>query len=200
MRKNINHSQADMISGFQRLSRDREAGKRTGQWFTRAAMTIHTEADREARTIPATIATENPVTIWDRASSRMMQEVLVATGGQIFEWVPMLRAHESYYLESTLGSVLNSRLIRSEVRATLQFAKTDDVEPIWIRVRDGHLRGVSIGGRRLAWTDIEPGVTAEVAGRRWTAGRVALRITTKWIQREASIVIFGADGGAATAM
>ncbi len=198
--KKPHYSQADMISGFERLDRDRESGKRTGQWFTRAAMTVHEEVDREARTIPAVIATENPVTIWDRQSSRMMQEVLIAGGGQLFEWVPMLNAHSAYYLESTLGSVLNSRMQQNEIRATLQFAATTDVEPIWIRVRDGHLRGVSIGGRRLAWTDIEPGVTTEVAGRRWTAGRVPLRITTKWIQREASMVIFGADGGAATAM
>ncbi|MEP2072617.1 hypothetical protein [Rhodopirellula bahusiensis] len=47
--------------------------------------------------------------------------------------------------------------------------------------------------------DIEPGQTAEILGRRWTAGsKFPLRVTTQWIQREASIVIFGADGGAST--
>lgn len=194
------YSMSEVISGFQRLDRDRAAGKRTGQWFTRAAMTMVDQVDREARTIPAVIATENPVTIYDRASGRMMQEVLIASGGQLYEWCPLLNAHSAYYLESTLGSVLSSRMVGSEIRANLQFAEAPDVEPIWSRVRDGHLRGVSIGGRRMSWTDIEPGVTTEVAGRRWTAGRMALRVTTNWIEREASIVIFGADGGAATAM
>lgn len=193
-------SAVNLTSGFARLARDRRDAKASGQWFQRAAMTMIDEVDRNARTIPAVIATENPVTIWDRGSQRVMQEVLIAGGGQLFEWVPMLDSHQSWSLHSTLGSVLNSRLVKNEVRSTLQFVNSPEVEPVWVRVRDGHLRAVSIGGRRMAWTDIEPGVTAEVAGRRWTAGRVALRITTKWIQREASVVIFGADGGAATDM
>lgn len=187
-------------SGYERLKRERQTAKASGQWFRRAAFTLPDQVDRDARTIPAVIATENPVTIWDRRTQRVMQEVLVASGGQLFEWVPMLDSHETWSLRSNLGSVLNSVVTGREVRAMLKFAESDDVEPIWSRVRDGHLRSVSIGGRRLTFTDIEPGQTADVAGRKWRAGRVPLRITTNWIQREASIVIFGADGGASTAL
>lgn len=172
---------------------------RSASWFCRAAMTLVDQVDREARTIPAVIATENMVTFYDWASSRVMQEVLLGSGATLFDWVPLLDSHDDWSLRSNLGSVLNSRRQGKTIVGTLQFAATPDVEPIWIRVRDGHLRAVSIGGRRLTWTDIEPGQSAEVAGRKWTAGKVPLRITTKWVQKETSVVIFGADGGAATA-
>lgn len=180
------------------LVRERTSAKGIGQWFSRAAFTDLQGVDIDARTIPATVTTEAPVVVWDRQRSRVIQEVLVAKGGQLFDWVPMLDSHMSYSLTSNLGSVLSSRLVGNEVKSLLKFADVPDVEPVWARVRDGHLRAVSIGGRRLAFTDIEPGQSVELVGRRWTAGRLPLRVTTKWIQREVSIVIFGADGGAAT--
>lgn len=172
--------------------------RRSPTWFSRAATTNLDTIDSENRTINAVIATENPVAFYDYPSRRVMREVLIAAGGRLSPWVPLLNAHREYELTSSLGSVLESKMLKSEITARLQFARTDDVNPVWDRVRDGHLRMVSIGGRRLTFTDIEPGQSAEIAGRRWTAGKLPLRVTTQWVQREASVVIFGADGGAST--
>ncbi|TWU15968.1 hypothetical protein [Allorhodopirellula heiligendammensis] len=172
--------------------------RRSPTWFSRAATTNLDTVDRENRTINAVIATENPVVFYDYGSRRVMREVLVAAGGRLSPWVPLLNSHQSWDLQSSLGSVLESKMIKAEITARLQFSSTADVDPIWQRVRDGHLRMISIGGRRLTFTDIEPGQSAEIAGRRWVAGKQPLRVTTQWIQREASVVIFGADGGAST--
>ncbi|MEM9367511.1 MAG: hypothetical protein AAGD07_16080 [Planctomycetota bacterium] len=180
----------------------RQSGRRTNRphtnWFQRSAETMLDTVNADDRSIMATIATENPVVFYDRRSDQVMQEILVARGGRLSSWVPMLRRHRDWDLEYSLGSVLESAVSGATVRARLQFAATDDVEPIWVRVRDGHLRMVSIGGRRLQYTDIEAGTSTTIDGRRWTAGKVPLRVTTRWVQREASIVIFGADGGAST--
>ncbi|TWU66462.1 hypothetical protein [Crateriforma conspicua] len=183
---------------FDDIRREAKQLRASGLWFRRQALMMHDRVDRDSRTIPAVIATENPVLFWDPQRRRVSREVLVASGGMLFPWVPMLRMHQSWALEMSLGSVLNSRMVGRQIQADLQFAEAEDVQPVWSRVRDGHLRGVSIGGRRVEFTDIEPGQVATVAGRRWIAGKFPLRVTTKWIEREASVVLFGADGGPAT--
>lgn len=176
-----------------------ERARRSPTWFSRAALTDMNSLDAAARTIDATIATENPVKVYDWSQRRVIQEVLVGSGGRLSKWVPLLDSHNAWHLTNSLGSVLDSKLVGTDIKAQLQFAAEPDVDPIWGRVRDGHLRMVSIGGRRIKFIDIEPGQTAEILGRRWTAGsKFPLRVTTQWIQREASIVIFGADGGAST--
>lgn len=189
--QNPNATQADV--------RNLQRARRSTTWFARAALTELDTIDADARTIRATIATENPVKVYDWKQRRVIQEVLVGAGARLSKWVPLLDSHNAWHLTNSLGSVLDSQLVGRDVKAQLQFASEPDVEPIWGRVRDGHLRMVSIGGRRIKFTDIEPGQSAEIGGRRWTAGsKLPLRVTTQWIQREASIVIFGADGGAAT--
>ena len=189
----------------QHAARDREIQRRANQrrsdaWFTRSAETIRDEIDPTVRTIGAVIATENPVLVYDRINRRIVAEVLVAAGAQLFSWVPLLNSHQTWDLEYNLGSVLNAARQGQTIRASLSFANSPEVEPVWSRVRDGHLRAVSVGGRRVEFTDIEPGQSATVAGRRWIASpKYPLRVTHKWILRETSVVIFGADGGAATA-
>lgn len=183
--------------------REKRQSIRNGEWFRRTAEVMTDRVDASARSIPAIVASETPVPVYDRSSGRIVDEVLVSRGGKLPTWAPMLRAHETYDLvHSTLGSVMNARLKGDEIEALLSFAQpvgdSDDVERVWTRVRDGHLRGVSVGGRRLVYTDIEPGQSGTVAGRRWYAGKRPLRVTTSWVMREASIVIFGADHTAKT--
>ncbi len=172
----------------------RESSVTAGQYFLRAAtIAAPSKIDRNGRTIEATISTESPVSVFDRPTGRVIQEVLVASGAELMSWAPLLREHDLGALEHVIGSVLSPRRVGREIRATLRFASVDDVNPIWLRVRDGHLRAVSVGGRRVEWTDIEAGKVQTIAGRRWIAGNTVLRVTTRWILREASIVIFGGD-------
>lgn len=162
--------------------------------IVRAAYTIAATRDDDARTIDATIATQNPVMVYDWSQDRIIQEVLISRGAELPKWTPLLDSHMSYGLR-TPGSCINYRLEGDTIRATLRFAQDEDLEPIWARYRDDHLRGVSVGGTRIEYTDIQPGQSAQVAGRRWTAGsKYVMRITTKWKIRETSLVVFGADG------
>lgn len=162
-------------------------------WIRRAALIIPDTRDEEARTVDAVIATENPVRVYDYRTGQIMDEVLISRGARMPKWTPMLDSHSRWSL-LTLGSAVNYRLQKDVIRATLRFAVGDDVDPIWGRVRDDHLRGVSVGGSRITYTDIEAGQAARVAGRRWIAGDRPLRITTKWQINETSVVVFGADG------
>lgn len=167
---------------------------RNPNMILRAAYTIAATRDDDARTIDATIATQNPVMVYDWAQDRIIQEVLISRGAELPKWTPLLDSHMAYGLR-TPGSCINYRLEGDTIRATLRFAQDEDLEPIWARYRDDHLRGVSVGGARIEYTDIQPGQSAQVAGRRWTAGsKYVMRITTKWKIRETSLVVFGADG------
>lgn len=162
--------------------------------ITRAAFTIASTRDDAARTIEATIATQNPVLVYDYMDGRLMQEVLIVSGAKMPKWTPMLENHIRYSLR-TPGSVINYRIEGETIRATLRFASDEDIDPIWERYRSDHLRGVSVGGTRIEYTDIAVGQAAQVAGRRWVAGnKYPLRITTKWRINETSLVVFGADG------
>ncbi|MDM4015842.1 hypothetical protein [Roseiconus lacunae] len=151
--------------------------------------------DEATHSINAIVATERPVTIWDSRSRRYMMEILLMRGGQFPSWCPLLESHQSWTLNYVLGSVVGMKRSGRVARAEFRFAQDDDyVEPIWRKVRDKHIRGVSIGGRRVSYIDIEPGESANIFGRRFTAGRnMPLRVTTNWIARETSIVIFAAD-------
>lgn len=166
-----------------------------GLYFQRAGTIDKTSSNDERRSVDAVIATERPVPIYDRGSGKMMNEVLLMRGAVLPPWVPLLESHQTWSLMHVLGSVVGTTRSGRVARGRFEFAREDEhVDPIWRRVRDGHIRGVSVGGRRLSWVDIQPGESAEVAGRRWTAGReLGLRITTQWLMREASVVIFGAD-------
>ncbi len=162
-------------------------------WIARAAYVDSKSLNEASRSITATVATENPVMVYDWNNGRRMQEVLLSTGAEMPEWTPMLDSHNPYSL-LTLGSVKNYRRSGSNILGELVFAADENVDRIWRRVADGHLRAVSVGGLRREWIDIEPKQSAQVAGRRWTAGSLPMRITYSWMIRETSVVVFGADG------
>lgn len=62
--------------------------------------------------------------------------------------VPLLDNHRSWGgSEGVLGSVSNASVANGQGRATITFANTPDVENTWIKVRDGHIKGVSVGYR-----------------------------------------------------
>ncbi|MEO1526720.1 MAG: hypothetical protein AAFX06_14895 [Planctomycetota bacterium] len=167
----------------------------SGRWFIRGGGIEAGSASDAERSAVATIATERPVPAYDRRSGRIVDEILLMRGGQFPKWAPLLEAHQTWSMYSVLGSVHSTSRSGRVARGRFEFARDDEhVEQIWRKVRDGHIRGVSVGGQRASWVDIQPGESATVFGRRFTAGRERpLRVTTSWLMREASIVIFPAD-------
>lgn len=99
------------------------------------------------------------------------------------EGAPVLNGHMDFSAADTIGVVEEAWISEGTARARLRFAGTEDVEPVWQRVRDGILRQVSVGG--------------EITSAEWTeddGGR--LYLITGFVPREISMVPLGADPGA----
>lgn len=60
---------------------------------------------------------------------------------------PVLDAHMLRSVKDQLGVVVpgSAKIVDGQARATLQFSKRSDVDPIWQDIQDGVLRGVSTG-------------------------------------------------------
>lgn len=119
---------------------------------TRAAI-VPSSVNEEERTIEVVFGTETPVkrTTWDDGP---WLEVLSFNPDHIRVErlangvVPVLDNHRSWSgADGVLGSVSAYRIEGGKGYATLRFAKTPDVDNIWRKVADGHIKGVSVGYR-----------------------------------------------------
>lgn len=170
--------------------------------LTSRRATFRSESINEAnRSFEAVVATEAPAVVRDYETWRLIDEVLVASGGEFPQQMPLLDDHNRYGSLAVIGSAREFRQSESGWIGRGYFAEPSDggderLAAIWGRVRDGHIRDVSIGYVPIEWVDIPPGQTQEVNGRRYTAGERALRITTKWRAHELSITPIGADSNA----
>lgn len=151
-------------------------------------------ADEETRSVEAVIATDQPIKVYDYRSGEVIDEVLRMDGAQFDGQVPMLANHSRWSLDDVFGSAREITVNAHEMRARLFFAEgAEDVERAWLKVRDGHIRDVSIAYRAEKYTDIRPGQSLVVGGVTYRARGRTLRITTRWIPREVSLVPIGAD-------
>jgi len=154
--------------------------------------------DDAKRTIDAVVATEGRVTVMDSATWKLVDEVLLMTGVEYRDQIPLQQEHDRG-LFANLGSARNIRVEGSGLAATLHFASDDeDADFIWRRIRDGHVDALSIGYRAIESTEIRPGDSRAVAGKTYTAGQTVLRVVTRWQLREVSVVTVGADAAAGT--
>lgn len=153
-------------------------------------------ADEKTRSVAATIATENQVLVRDNATWELIDEVLRMDGVVIPERVAMLNNHYRYSIDDVLGSIREMKVEAGVLVGRCYFATgaEDSAEQrAWAKAREGHLTDVSVGYRTVASVDIPAGQSADVGGRRYTAGARRLRVTTRWEVREVSLVPVGAD-------
>ncbi len=119
------------------------------------------------RSIDATICTTAPVRIYDWENDEYVDEVLLPSGMKPNPaGMQLRRQHWRYDPTDVLGSVGNIRVSDDAVVATLEFSAAPDVEPIFVRVKEGHLKNVSIGGQyeTQRYTQIGAGKKATIAG------------------------------------
>lgn len=155
--------------------------------------------NEEEHSIEATIATENPVEVWDRKRWEVVDEILLMEGAQLPPDVRMLATHDRWSLDSVLGSARNIRRENGAIVARLHFVHGDkEADKAWNKVRQDHLKDTSIGYRVFDSTMIEPGQTATVAGRKFTARNLPLKISAIWKPKEVSLTPIGADEDAKT--
>lgn len=154
--------------------------------------------NEEERTVLATLSTEQPVPMWDYRTRSVIDEVLLASGGNFPERMPMLDDHSRWGANSVRGSIRNPINGGDRWRGTLHFARNagQEIDHSWELVRQGHLTDVSIGYRYADsdYVDIQPGQSQRIQGREFTANRNRImRVVTSWAAREASITPIGAD-------
>jgi len=173
----------------------REEATRDTRELTARTFTLRAESlDEKTRSVEAVLATDDPVAVWDWRAGELIDEVLRIDGADVPAQVPMLDSHSRYSAHSVYGSVRQIQTAEHELTGRLHFVDGDpDVERAYQRVAQGHLRDVSAGYRVLEATDISPGESATVGGRKYTAGKLALRISTRWALKEVSLVPIGAD-------
>lgn len=146
------------------------------------------------RSFEAVVATETRAEVFDFRTYEVIEEILLAEGGEFPDRCPLLDSHNRAQSRDVIGS---ATAFRREGRNWLGrgiFASDDaEVDRIAARVRDGHIRDVSIGYEVLAFVTIPARTTQEVNGRPYTAGDRTLRITTRWRVSELSVTPIGAD-------
>lgn len=165
--------------------------------FVRELSLRASSIDEKERSFEAVVATEQRVAIIDWQRYEVIDEILVARGGQFPEQVPLLPNHRRYDVLDVIGSAKSFRregdkwVGRGIVAEPAN--ERDDVAVIWKRVAAGHIRAVSIGYQVLNSVDIPPGKRASVDGKQYQAGERLLRISTEWRVHELSLTPIGAD-------
>lgn len=165
--------------------------------FARELDVRNNSVNAEDRSFEAVAATETPAVIFDYRTYEFIDEILVTKGGQFPDHMPLLPNHRRFDVLDVIGSVIEPRMDASQwiVRGEVaRGAREDsDVNEIWQRVLDRHIRAVSIGYQVNDFVDIKAGSTQSIDGRRFTANERTLRISTEWRAHELSLTPIGAD-------
>lgn len=102
--------------------------------------------NEEERTVSVRYATENPVLRYNYFTEEYFYEVLSTQKGdvrleKINNGAPLLDSHNRYSVQNVFGRVE----FADETEAKIRFAKDDDSEAAWQKVRDGVITKVSVG-------------------------------------------------------
>ncbi len=166
------------------------------EMVVRAAPMEFGSLDEASRSIECVMCTETPVRMIDWSREEYFDEVLVADGARMPSQLPLLDNHNRYESEAVIGSVRNIRREGDKWIGRAYFMEGDDkVERIWQRVRQGHLKDVSIGYQyERTFVEIRKGEKAVVGGRTFEATEHRRkRVVTEWVGKELSTTPIGAD-------
>lgn len=155
--------------------------------------------NEDQRTVEAVIATEAPVLAFDYKRFETVYEILLMDGCRIPSQgqIGLFDTHNKFTVRSMLGSSRNLRIEGDKLIAMNVFSRSAEVDHAWTLVKEGHLTDNSVGYRVHNHLMIEPGRSAEVKGRSFTAPvERALRVSFDWEVRENSVCGIGADASA----
>ena len=148
--------------------------------------------DAESRSVEVVGATEKPVEVFDYERFEIVPEVLLMDGVEMpsSRQIPLLDSHSRYSTASVLGSFRGMKTEGGQLIGRVHFSSAPEVEPIWTRVREGHLTDFSVGYRVIKAQWVPDGENAVIKGRSF-AGPV--KVATRWRVKELSAVPIGAD-------
>lgn len=167
----------------------------------RAVTLAPTTIDREARSVEAVLATDDPVEVWDWERWEIADEILTMAGCRLKSVrggkLPLLDSHQRGSARNVLGSVVDLRIDGGKLLGREIFSALS--EPEFIKTAEGHLDQRSVGYRVYATTRIKPGESGSVNGKTFTArANRGLNVVTDWEPLESSVVPIGADPAAGT--
>jgi hypothetical protein len=181
-------------AGAQAARQPRAQKLATRDIVTRSIQVRAATIDEKTRSIDVVIATQGQVTVFDWWRCETIDEILLADGGSFPDQLPLLANHSRYSLNDVLGSVRDIRQEGDEWVGRAFFAEDDEeADKAWNKVRQGHLRDVSVGYQSTDYEDVAPESSLVVDGTEYTAGERRLRITREWEAKEVSVVPIGAD-------
>lgn len=116
------------------------------------AQFVPTTLNEENRTIEVVFATGTPVRTFTWEDGTVEEILSFDTGhvrmDRLENGAPVLDNHNRYEgTASVLGTVENAKIVNGQGIATLRFSKRDEVSGVWQDVKDGILRGISVGYR-----------------------------------------------------
>lgn len=156
---------------------------------------VPTTLDEAKRTVDATFATETPVSEFDYERYEYVPTVLLMSGCQLPKdrSLVMLDNHNRHgqIKDNIKGSGQDCKVEDRQLIGTLSFSSLAVEE--WELVKEGHLRGVSIGRTDEKAMFIPDGQSERLDGRTFKG---PIRVVTSWTPREISLVPVGADPNA----
>jgi len=162
----------------------------------RSAMVQPSGLDESTRSVSCVMSTENPVMMRDWNSGGIIDEVLLARGGQFPAQLPLLDNHSRSSSLDVLGSVRDIKVEGDKVTGRVYFAEgIQRAESVYQLVRQGHLTDVSVGYRYSPADsiDIPKGSSRTIDGREYKANERTIRVATTWQAKELSTTPIGAD-------
>jgi hypothetical protein len=159
---------------------------------TRAFGFIPKTYNAEDSTVEATLATENPVRVFDWERFEVVNEVLLMDGlRRMPDQIPLLDSHHRERVGDQLGSTFPKGAKNGKLLGLRQFSRANPKARIASEMTgEGHLRDGSIGYMVNKATWIEEGKTRSIGGRSFTG---PLKVATNWEILEDSVTPIGAD-------
>ena len=148
--------------------------------------------DEQDRSIGAIAATEQPVPMFDWQRMEVVPEVLRVDGAIIPEsrQVPLLDSHQRHTNDNLLGSFKGASVVGDQLHGRSTFSSAKSAEDSYTKVREGHLKDLSVGYRVLEKTFVPKGKTKDIGGRSYTG---PVNVVTRWKLHEVSVTPIGAD-------
>lgn len=150
----------------------------------------------DARQVLAVMATEAPVRVfdWDHG---VVNEVLLMSGANYPEQVPLLDSHDRGSVETVLGSVADITVQGESMFGTVGFSSVARAEDALVKVQEGHLTDFSIGYTVEEAVFVPEGQSQTIQGKTFQG---PVKVCTGWTVKELSICPIGADAQAKARM
>ncbi|ANL47954.1 peptidase U35 phage prohead HK97 protein [Rhizobium phaseoli] len=164
-------------------ARNRERSLESQEVMTRRAVISPESFDETALTVEAAISTFSDVQRHDRRGVYVERLDPAGLDTSRLIGAPVLDGHRQASARDTIGVVTAFRTEGNALIATIRLLQSDDVRPIVERIRQGVIRGVSVGYRVQRWADS-------------LENKVRVRTAAAWSIFEVSAVPVPADPGA----